>query len=123
MAKKGRWVEIVFGLLLIVFGVNSFFPFMPVMEFNEAAGSFLGALFATGYIFPIMGILWLLTGLMFLFGKYSALAAVIVFPITLNIVLFHVFLDFTGWYVALIVLILNLWVARNHWDKYRVLCK
>jgi len=121
--KLVRTVQIVFGLLLLLFGLNTFFQFMPAMQFNEAGSSFLGALFATGYIFPIIGIVWIFAGLLFLFNKSSAFAAVLIFPISLNIFLFHIILDFTGWIFGLVIFILNLELIIAHWDSYKTIFK
>jgi len=120
--KFVRTVQVIFGLILIVFGSNVFLEFMPVPEFNEAAGAYLGALFATGYIFPIMAILWILVGLLFIFNKCSPLGAVIIFPISLNILLFHIFLDSTGLTFGLIIFILNIYLLYVHWNSYRPMC-
>ena len=117
-----RTIQIIFGIMLIVFGLNIFFQFMPAPEFNEAASAYLGALFATGYIFPIMAIVWILVGLLFIFNKCSPLGAVIIFPISLNIILFHIFLDFTGWLFGFMILILNLYMLYVHWNAYRPMC-
>lgn len=121
--KLVRTVQIIFGLMLLLFGLNMFFQFMPALQFNEAGSSFIGALFSTGYIFPIMGIVWILAGLLFVFNKCSPFAAVLVFPITINLILFHMILDSTGWIFAFVILILNLELIFAHWNAYKPMCR
>jgi len=120
--KLVRTVQVIFGLGLIFFGANLLFQFLPALEFNEAGSAFLGALFVTGYIFPIMGIVWILAGLLFLFNKCSALAAIIIFPISLNILLFHLMLDFSGGTIGILMFILNSYLLYVHWGAYKSMC-
>ena len=113
LSKVIQWV---FGLVLIFFGLNGFLQFMPSPEFNEVGSAFLGALFSTGYIFPLMSAVWIVIGILFLLNRWSAFGAVVIFPISLNLIFFHLFLDVTGILFGLIVFVLNiylLWVYRN----------
>ena len=67
-----RTVQVIFGLINILFAANGFFMFMPGPQFNEAGMAFLTALFNTGYMFIVVSLLHLVVGLMFLFNKFSA---------------------------------------------------
>src|SRR3989344_3737834 len=109
LKNKGVYttLRIIFGLMLIIFGLNYFLQFMPAPEFNEAASQFLGALFATGYILPIMVLFMFLVGISLLINKFVPLAMVLFAPFTVNIVLFHVFLEIKGWIFALIFLMFH----------------
>jgi len=118
-----RTIQIILGLALLVFGLNVFLQFMPAVEFSEAGGAFAGALFGTEYIFPIIGIVFLLTGLLFTLNKYSALSAILLFPVTLNIILFHIFLDVSTMLFGLIIFILNVYMIRIHWKSYNPMLK
>jgi len=117
--KLVRTIQIIYGLALLFFGLNTFLQFGPAPQFNEAATAYLTALFNTGFILPIMAIVWIITGLLFIFNKASALAAVLIFPLSLNIMLFHIFLDFSGFFIALIVFVLNLYLLYVYLDKYK----
>ena len=121
--KVVRTVQIILGLALILFGLNTFLQFMPAMQFNEVGSAYLGALFNTGYIFPIIGVVWILAGLLFVFNKCSPFAAVLIFPISVNILLFHIALDFTGWTFGLLIFLLNLELIYAHWDSYKPMCR
>lgn len=96
---------------------------MPAPQFNEAGSAFLIALANTGYMIVVISLLHLFVGLMFLFNKWSALGAVLLAPFSFNILLFHIFLDFTGWYVAAIVIVLNVYMLWAHKDVYKPMLK
>lgn len=89
-------IRILAGLLLVVSGLNKFLHFMPMPPHNEAASAFLGALAATGYMFPIIGAVETICGAAFVAGRFVALAAVVLAPISVNIVLLHAVLDPAG---------------------------
>jgi putative oxidoreductase len=117
--KLVRTVQIVLGLHLLFSVVSAYVQIFPVPEFSEAGGAFLGALFATGYILPLMQLVFVLSGLMFIFDKWSAFGVVLLAPITVNIILFHIFLDFSGFWIALVFTILNIYLLTIHWPRYK----
>src|SRR3989344_7998423 len=119
-----RTIQIIFGLLLIYFPLSGLFPalqILPAPQYNEAAMAFFGALMATGYIFPILTGVFFITGLMFIFNKWSAFGAVLLVPMTLNIMLFHIFIDFTGFWIALVFAVLNIYLLAIHWPRYKMM--
>ncbi len=65
---------------------------MPPPDLPEKAQNFMGALAATGYFFPVLKIVETLSGLLLLIRKFSALALVLLAPVIVQIVLFHIFL-------------------------------
>ena len=119
--KVVRTVQIIFGLMLVLFGLNMFFPFMPGPQFNEAGTAYLGALFNAGFIFPMMGIVFIASGIMYVIGKFSALASVLLFPFSLNIILFHIILDTTGILVGLSIFVLNVYFIVIDFGKFEPL--
>ena len=122
-AKLIKTIQILLGLILIFFGLNGFFQFYPLPEMGEAGTAFIGALFNTGYIFPIINVLFILVGLMFLFNKCVAFGSILIFPITLNIALFHIFLEFNSSATAgFVIFILNIYLMYVHFDSYRGMC-
>lgn len=119
--KLLKWARILVGLVLILFGINTFVPFMPQPVFNEAGGAFIGALFASSYIFPIIGIIFLLVGVLFVWGKYKPFAALLLIPITFNIAMFHLVLNFNGSALGLIIFLINIWMLWAYRTKYESL--
>lgn len=116
-------VRVLFGLGLLVFGFNKFFGFMPRPEMTEEAGAFMGALFKTGYILPIAGLVQIAAGVSFLTNKFVPLMAIVLFPIMLNALLVHAFLDLGGIALALIFTLLNVFIMIVNKPAYEPLLK
>ncbi len=122
--KLVRTIQIIFGILLIYFplsGLISALQFLPPPQYNEAATAFLTAMFATGYLVYFISIVFMIAGLMFIFNKWSAFGAILLAPINANILLFHLFLDFTGFWFALVIILLNVYLLAVHWPRYKLM--
>ena len=109
-------VRILLGLVFAIFGSNAFLHFIPMPPMQGDAGAFMGALFHSGYIYPIAA-LQVLGGLLLLLGgRFVALGLTLLGPIIVNIDLYHIFLDRSGLAIAAVVSILALfllWVYRS----------
>lgn len=116
-------LRIILGLGLLFFGLGKFFnfSFLPVPNFTPEAASFMGSLGSTGYLLFVVGAFEIIIGLLLLFNKWVPFALVLLAPITVNVLLFHLFLDSPGIILALIVVILNGILIYKHWKAYRPL--
>lgn len=114
-------IRIVLGLLLIIFGANKFLHFIPMEPPTGTAGDFLNSLGATGYIFPIVGILEVFIGVLLLLKKWVAFALILLAPISINILLFHLFLDIPGVAMSIGVAVFNGILIYKLWPQYRPL--
>ena len=114
-------VRIVLGIILVVFGLNKFIGFIPLPDLPEKAGAFMGSLGDTGYVLPFVGTLEIAIGTMLLLKKWIAFALVVLVPISLNILLFHLFLDIPGLSVAVLVVVFNATLIFKHWTQYKPL--
>ena len=85
------------------------------------AGEFMNSLGATGYIFPLVGVLEVFIGLMLLLKKWVPFVIILLAPISVNILLFHLFLELPGVAVALLIAIFNGILIYKHWKLYRPL--
>jgi len=111
------------GIAMIIFGANKFAGFMPKPELSEKAGILMGALADSGYIFPILGVFYIIIGLLLVVNKAVPLALIMLVPISINIVAFHLVLDPKGVLFAAIVAILNAILLFNYSDKFKTLFK
>ena len=109
------------GLAMLVFGANKFLNFMPAPELPEAAGAFMGALAGSGYIFPTLGVVYILAGLLLVLNKAVPLALVMLVPVSFNIVAFHLAYAPEGILFAAVVAILNLFLIYSNWDRLKSL--
>lgn len=116
-------VRLLLGFILVVFGMNKLLPeaFIPLPEMPEKAGDFMASLGATGYVLKTVGMIEIGIGVLLLLKKWVAFALIVLVPISLNIVLFHVFLDVSGIGGALLVAILNGILIYKHWTQYKSL--
>lgn len=116
-------LRIILGLGLIFFGLSKLmhFNFMPTHIYTGDAAIFIDSLSDTGYILKVVGIFELFIGLLLLFNKWVPFALLLLAPITLNILLFHLFMDTPGLIIAVVVLALNGILIYKHWKVYRPL--
>ena len=112
-------IRVLLGLLLLFGGINKFVSIGPAPEHNEIGGAFLGALAASGYMFPIIGLVELFCGAAFVAGRFVALAAVLLAPIAINIVLFHAVLNPTGAGPGYFVGVANVYLLAISFSKYQ----
>ena len=118
MQKAVLGARIVLGLIFFVFGLNYFGKFLPLPELSEPAGAFMGALAASGYMFPLVKITEIVGGLMLLVGMYVPLALILLAPIVVNIFLFHLFLDPAGMAISVLLVALEGFLAWAYCDSY-----
>jgi putative oxidoreductase len=108
-------VRILLGLVFVVFGSNAFLHFIPVPPMQGQAGAFMGALLNSGYVY-VIAILQVAGGLCLLIGsRFVALGLTLLGPVIVNIVLYHIFLDRSGFPVAIVISVLALfllWIYR-----------
>ena len=106
------------GLPFFVFGLNGFFHFIPQPPSTPAAMSFGGALFATGYMFPLIKGTEIAASLLLLSNRFVPLALALLAPVLVNIVAFHAFLAPAGLVLPLVLLALELYLARSYRDAF-----
>jgi putative oxidoreductase len=113
-------VRILLGLIYLVFGLNFFFHFlnMPQPVLSKEAMAFEGGLFGAGYFFPFMKVIEILAGLSLLINRFTALFALIIFPVTLNIFLFHTILAPAGAPLGIVMFLLNAFLGFAYRKQY-----
>jgi len=114
-------VRYLLGLVLLVFGLNYFLKFMPMGEMPAGAGAFMGALMATGYMMPVVKVLEVAIGAMLLLNKKVPLALVLLVPLSVNFVLFHIFLAPAGGVPAYVIAVFNIYLIEMNWDNFKPL--
>lgn len=119
MPKVALVARVFLGLIFVVFGINYFVPMLPAGELSPAAGSFMAALAATGYLLPVEKTIEIAAGVLLLSGRFVPLALVLLAPIVVNIVLFHGFLDPGNLPMAVVVLGLEVFLAWSYRAAFR----
>lgn len=113
--------RIILGLIYLLFGLNFFFPFLGTPpQVDGPAESFTTGLFMSGYFFPLLKGLEVILGLALLARVFVPLALVLLMPISVNILLFHVFLTDNA-ILSIVMVALQLYLAWAYRDYYKPL--
>jgi putative oxidoreductase len=110
--------RILLGLIFVIFGANGFLHFIPSTPPPGAAGQFAGLLFTTHYYIVVFA-LQFIGGVVLLVGRYIPLGLVILAPIIVNILLFHIHMAPSGIGPGLLATVLWLIVFAAHRESFR----
>ncbi|MEQ3655534.1 MAG: DoxX family membrane protein [Dokdonia sp.] len=123
MKVVNKIIRIGLGLLLLVFGLNKFFWFLQDFDFgtNVGAANLFQAFTDSGYMWPLVGGLEAVVGILFIVKKAYPAALLALIPISINVVLFHAVLDPPNIGPALLVAILNGYLIARDWDVFKPL--
>ena len=93
------------GVIFLVFGLNGFLNFIPMPLPGGIAGQFMGALYASHYLWVIFAF-QLLAAALLLVNRYVPLALAVLAPVIVNILSFHALMAPSGLPLALVVAVL-----------------
>ena len=100
--------RLLLGLSFVVLGLNGFLNFLSMGPMPTGlAGQFIGALFLSHY-FWVVAALQIAGGVLLLANRFVPLALVLLGPVIVNIICYHVFLNPSG--AALAGLATVLWL-------------
>ena len=112
-------VCLLFGLMFINAGLNKFLNYMPVpKDLPESMMKVMGAMMQISWLMPLVGIIEITGGILFIIPKYRALGAIIILPVMVGIVLLNIFNAPTGLPIALVLFAINIWVIIENRAKY-----
>src|SRR5882762_4716357 len=111
--------RLLLGLIFVVFGLNGFLNFLSMGPMPSGlAGQFIGALVLSHY-FWVVAALQIAGGVLLLVNRFVPLALLLLGPVIVNIICYHVFLNHSGAGFAAVVTILWLIVfygKRQHFS-------
>ena len=110
MKKAQAVAGALLGALFVVFGFNFFFPFLPMPPPpppDTPVGMFMGATFATGFLAYVKAF-EMLGGLLVAIPRTRPAGLLILVPIVLNIVAFHVFIAGGGLLEPMLLAVIGL---------------
>ena len=114
-------VRVLMGSMFAFASIAFFFKLIPQPELSGSAKIFNDGIAASVYLMPTVKIFELLCAIAFLSGRFVPLATVVIFPIMLNILLYHVFVDTSGLPVGVVFMLGNLFLAYSNLDKYKAI--
>ena len=106
--------RLLLGLVFLIFGLNGLLHFMPNPPEPPPAGAFFGALAGTGYMFALIFGTQIIGGALLILGVAVPFALVILAPVIVNIIAFHLFLAPAGLPVAIVVAALDVILAWHY---------
>lgn len=99
-------VRVSFSFVLILFGLNHFFYFLPDPGYGAEAQALVRAFRNSGYIFYAVGAVQIAFGITLLINQYIPLGLLLFTPILVNVLLFHLCVDIVGLPKTLPILLL-----------------
>ena len=114
-------IRILIGILLLFASLSYFFKFGEQPALVGDMKTVMDGFTATKYLMPLAKVVELICGLSFVTGKFIKISAIILVPITLNILLINVFLMPQGTPIAVALLLGNLFLIYRNWDSYKKL--
>lgn len=110
--------------LLFLFAVEAvLFKRMPQPELTGNVKVFMEGMTASGYSLTLAKLTELVCALAFLSGFFVPLATVVIFPVTINILMNHLFLLPQGLSAAIVLIVGNLFLAYFYRQRYYPMLK
>jgi putative oxidoreductase len=81
--------RVLLGLLFFVFGLNGILHFLPMPAMPPSDATTFTTILMTHNYFTVVALLMVIAGLLLLVGRYVPLALVLLGPILVNILLYH----------------------------------
>ena len=108
----------IFGMLMAL----GIVPMPPQKEpLSDAATAFMTGLFKSGYLFHLIKATEIVGGALLLANRYTPLALILLAPIVVNILAVHLLLIHSGMPIAIVVLVLEAYLAWAYRASYRAL--
>jgi putative oxidoreductase len=112
-------VSLLFGLMMINAGLDKFLHYMPMpTNLSEKLVKAFNAFMEIGWLLPLVGLVEIIGGILFIIPKTRALGAIVILPVIVGIMLTNTITDTSGLPIALIFFAINLWVIFENRNKY-----
>jgi uncharacterized membrane protein YphA (DoxX/SURF4 family) len=112
-------LSLLFGLIFINSGLNKFFNYMPMpKDLPEKMLNAMAAFMQIGWLMPLIAVVEIVGGLLFMTTKYRPLAAIIIFPVMIGILFTHFTIAPAGLPIALVLFAIEVWVIVENREKY-----
>jgi len=97
--------RIVLGLMFVFFGLNGFLNFLPAPPLQGVAGTFIGALISSHYVYLVCAI-QLIAGVLLLANQFVPLALALLAPVIANIITYHLTMQSSNAQLAILATVL-----------------
>lgn len=110
--------RILLGLMFLIFGLNIYLNFIPMQPPGGDAGTLLGIMFKYGW-FTFFGVLYVVGGILLLVGRFVPIGLVLLGPIIVIILLFHLTFDPHGIGPGLVAAALEIFLIYGYKPHFR----
>lgn len=114
---------LLFGLMFINAGLDKFLHYMPMPTPTEEQQKLFAAFAEISWLMPLVGMVEIVGGLLFIAPKTRALGAIVILPVLVGIVI-HNFTKFPtteGMIIVTVLALINLWILYDNRGKYKTL--
>ena len=112
--------RILLGLTFVVFGLNIYLHFIPMQPMPGDMGALMMLMFHHGW-FTFYGLFYVVGGLLVLIGRFVPIGLVLLGPVIVNILLFHVTLNPSGIGPGIVVAVLEIFLIYAYRAHFRAL--
>lgn len=114
---------LLFGLMFINAGLDKFFHYNPMPKLTPDQIKVYAAFVEIGWLMPLVGAVEVIGGLLFIFPKTRALAAIIILPVMVGIVLHNLYRvpSSAGIAISGVLFLINIWIIIDNKEKYKAL--
>lgn len=107
-----------FGLMMLNSGLNKFLQYMHMPPLPKEGGILLGTFAGVKWMFPLIALVEIVGGILIAIPKTRALGAIIIFPVMVGILMFHIAQASAVIPMTVILFSINLWAIEDNWKKY-----
>jgi uncharacterized membrane protein YphA (DoxX/SURF4 family) len=119
MKKVTIICRIVLGFIYLVFGLDYFLHFIPYEPHHTGkVAAFKAGLIGVGYFYPMIKSIQIIGGIALLINQYAPFFAVVLFPISVNVFLYHTILVPSGWLMGVLLIVPNLFLGYAYRKYY-----
>lgn len=112
--------RILLGFIYLVFGLDYFLHFIPYQPNHTGrVAAFKAALLGVGYFYPMIKSIQIIGGISLLVNRYAPFFAVVLFPISINVLLYHTILVPSGWLMGVFLIVPNLYLGYAYRKYYQ----
>jgi uncharacterized membrane protein YphA (DoxX/SURF4 family) len=116
--------SVLFGLMFINSGLNKFFNYMPMpKDMPESLMKLMGAFMSISWLMPLIAVVEITGGALFISNKFRALGAIIILPVLVGVLLTNIIYTPSALPIVLVLLGIEIWVMIENREKYLSLIK
>lgn len=111
-------VRVLMGAMFLFASITFFLHLFPEPKLEGDVKKYMDGITSV-HMMPIVKVIELICGIAFIAGRYVALAAAMIFPIIINILLFHAYLGPSDILIPILLLLGNLFLFYAYRKNYR----